>query len=126
VCDDLEFALTVERKVYRSGEPVPLTIKVTNLGCKPIVLRFSSGQRYDFVITREDQEVWRWSAGKAFTQALGTLTVDPGETLEFTEAWRQEDREGRQVPAGEYEVTGTVTTMGPARPALRRVRVEIG
>ena len=123
--DDLELTLEVERQAYAAGEPVRLTFTVENVGVETKTLRFSSGQHYDFVVASGGQEVWRWSADKAFIQALTSLTLAPGEKKTFTETWRQADNEGQQVPAGEYEVTGVLTTMGKSRPSVGPVAVTI-
>ena len=43
-------------------------------------------------------EVWRWSTGRMFTQALRTRPVDGGETVSFAEPLRG------GVPSGTYTV----------------------
>ena len=130
--DGLELVLELEREVYNVGDPVPLTLKVTNTTDKPKTLSFSSGQRYDFVITRAGREIWRWSAGKAFiqSQALGSITLQPNETLEYHETWRQVDNEQRHVPAGEYDIKGILTsekprTVGPATIVIQNLETTI-
>lgn len=35
----------------------------------------------------DPEEVWRWSDGRLFTQALESRTLDPGETATFTFTW---------------------------------------
>jgi len=44
-------------------------------------LTFNSGKNYDFIVKKlpEDKEVWRWSKGKIFTQALMSIMLDPGK-----------------------------------------------
>lgn len=104
--DGLELRLDVEREVYNLGDPIPLVLAVTNTTNRPKTLNFSSGQRYDFVVTQDGREIWRWSAGKAFIQALGLVTIQPNETLRFRETWSQIDNRQRHVQAGEYQIKG--------------------
>ena len=52
-----------------------------NTGMEPLDLSFSSGQRADVVLSREGVEEYRWSADKAFTEAIETVTIAPGEIL---------------------------------------------
>ena len=125
VYDCLKVALGVERQTYCFGQPVHIKLAITNTGSRPITLRFSSGQQYDFVVTRADKEVWRWSADKVFIQALTSRTLAPSETLKFREIWQQKDNQGRQVPAGEYSIAGLLTTMKSPRPKAGPISIKI-
>src|SRR5256885_2859949 len=68
---------------------VTLTFSVTNNTASPVTVQFLSGQEYDFIIRSSDTGalVWRWSHGRAFTQALGSRTLASGETVTWTEKW---------------------------------------
>ena len=128
--DGLELALELEREVYNIGDRVPLTLTVTNTTEKPKTLRFNTGQRYDFVITRAGREVWRWSSGKAFIQTLGSITLQPKETLRYHETWSQVDDKQFHVPAGEYDIKGILMTtklrtLGPATIVIQEIETTI-
>ena len=72
-------SLATDRPVYRPGQPILITFEVFNYTPDPVGFDFTSGQRYDVVI--EDHggnQVWRWSAGKMFTMAMGRETLGPG------------------------------------------------
>jgi len=88
-----------------AGDALNLALRVENGGESPVELRFRSGQRADFAAEQDGEEVWRWSRGRMFTQALGTETFRPGETRTFEAAWRD-------PPAGEYTVRGWLTADG--------------
>lgn len=103
---------TIEKSRFAPGEPVALTVTIRNTGSAPAVLEFSSGQRVDYVIRRGDREVWRWSHDRAFTQALGTLTLAPGEERRYPERWPQVTNEGQTVEPGTYAFVGIVTATG--------------
>jgi hypothetical protein len=103
----VDVAVRTDRAEYAAGEPIGLTLTVTNQGEAPVVFAFSSGQRYDFVVlSASGDTVWQWSAGMGFVQMLGGERVEPGAALEYREEFR-----GALTP-GAYTVLGTLT----ARP----------
>lgn len=74
---------------------VELTLHVTNATTEPIVFTFPSGQRHDlWVETASGAEVWRWSEGRSFTQALVTDTLQAGATWRLGAEWDPGEREG--------------------------------
>ncbi len=72
------------------GDSVVFVLQVTNTSEVPVDLHFRSGQSYDFVVLSGEREVWRWSEGQMFTQALRHERLQAGQTLRFEEAWRPE------------------------------------
>jgi hypothetical protein len=97
-------ALLPSVQITTFGDSVRFDLQVTNTTAEPVELEFRSGQEFDFVVERDGQELWRWSADQMFTQAIRRRTLPPGETLTFTAAW---------TPApqlrGEYVVRGVLT-----------------
>ncbi len=88
-----------------------MRLKVENKGSQPISLTFPTGQRYDFVVTTPDRRIlWVWSHDKAFTLIFGSLTLSPGQKIEFEEEWDQRDNDGNPLPPGDYWVYGVLTT----------------
>ena len=64
---------------YGQGEPIKLTLHVTNRGTEPATLHFLSAQRYDVAVKNlEGQEIRRWSNGQMFAQVMGEETLQPG------------------------------------------------
>ena len=115
-----------DHQSYPVGTPVLLTLSVTNRGRAPVTLQFATSQKYDFVARRSDQTIWRWAADRMFTQVLTSLTLAPGERKAFTVPWNQSDAAGHQVPAGEYQVAGTLTTMTRPQPQSPPLTLRIG
>jgi hypothetical protein len=73
------------------GEEVKFTFHVTNSSNKRVELRFPSGQTHDVaVFDVQGREVWRWSRGRMFTQAMQNKVLSTTDTLTFTETWRPE------------------------------------
>lgn len=75
----------------------------------PLDLIFSSGQRGEVVLAQSGVEKYRWSADKAFTEAIETVALEPAKAYPFVL-----NDTARVVP-GEYELTATVAaSVGPA------------
>jgi hypothetical protein len=86
-----------------SGDTVWWAFDVGNPGSTPLQLKFASGQHVEVVLTQGGVEKYRWSAGKAFTQHVEDVTIQPGKK------WCTAVSDTLAVPAGEYDLTATVT-----------------
>ncbi|MBI4277833.1 MAG: S-layer homology domain-containing protein [Armatimonadetes bacterium] len=110
------YTLAVEKTVYGPTEPVGINFTIANTGKDTVQFEFSSGQQFDIVIRSGNQEVARWSLGRAFTQALLTLPLAPGQAFVYPDPrarwlpWRQLDQNDRPVPPGVYDIVGIHTT----------------
>jgi hypothetical protein len=107
---DISVETRTDKGEYSVGEEVKISVTVTNRGMNPVELIFMSAQRYDFIVVKDDREVWRWSNNKMFAMVLESLLLKPGEKQTYMETW-----EPKCITPGEYEVIGTVTS----RPAHR-------
>jgi uncharacterized membrane protein len=107
---DISVETRTDKGEYSVGEEVKISVTVTNRGMNPVELIFMSAQRYDFIVVKDDREVWRWSNNKMFAMVLESLLLKPGEKQTYMETW-----EPKCITSGEYEVIGTVTS----RPAHR-------
>jgi hypothetical protein len=74
---------------------------VTNRDDEPAELQFRTGQAAEFVVTDDDGEVWRWSDGRVFTQALRRETLGPGDSVMHEAAWPD-------PPPGAYHAVATL------------------
>lgn len=84
------------------------------------VVTYPTGQTYDFVVTQNGREVWRWSHGRAFHQAFVDRTFEFGSLHVFTAVWDGRDANGEPV-SGEVEVLGVVTSV----PRIETDRVTL-
>lgn len=67
---------------------VSLSLNVTNLAEHSLELDFPNGQTHDFaVLDSAGQVLWRWSAGRMFTQALQNKLLSSSETVTYEEKW---------------------------------------
>ncbi|MDQ1514506.1 MAG: hypothetical protein QOE80_336 [Actinomycetota bacterium] len=103
----------------RTGRPVTWRLEVENRGHEAVTLRFSSSKEGDVALRQGDREVYRWSAGRLFSQALRELPLGPGAKHTFS----LEDR-GLTVPAGAYELAGELASDPTLLPVRRPVRIE--
>jgi len=87
-----------------SGDTVWWAFDVKNSGSTALQLRFSSGQHVEVVLAQSGVEKYRWSSGKAFTQAIEDVTIQPGKM------WSAVVNDTIAVPAGEYDLTATITS----------------
>lgn len=110
---DLRLTLSADRAEYDAGESAVLTLMVANTGSTPITLQFTSGYQFDFVAAQA-KDVWRYSSGRIYTQALTSITVAPGASVTRSGTWDFTDDAGTPVPSGAYDLRGVV----PASPSL--------
>lgn len=102
-----ELVLDGNRRAFVQGEPIAMTLGITNCGDEPVTRQYSSSQVYDFLVRdARGQEIWRWSHDWLFLAVITEQTFQPGETVIYAEAWNQDDNAGEQVPPGMYEVLG--------------------
>ena len=107
---EVHFGLTLDQSVY-AGQPLLARITLRHSQSGPIELTFPTGQTYEIVIRHESGEVvFRWSAGKVFTQAIRRMAFGPVEH-NWVESIRLE-RDGKPLPAGKYVAEAWLTTVG--------------
>lgn len=84
--------------VRASDTEVRMALHVSNNSRKSVELTFPSGQTYDFVVLDSvGRELWRWSEGRLFTQALRNKLLSSGESLDYEASW-----DGNLLPPGRY------------------------
>ena len=117
---DLSFSVD---RVVTSGEPVALSLRVTNPSSETV--EWETGLPIaDFEVLRDGVVVWRWSAGQAFPRILLQARLGPGETQTYQEAWPVADNDGQPVSPGEYQAVGILTSSPAAEDITRPVPVR--
>ncbi len=90
------------------GEMVWWVLEVTNLAQAPLDLTFASGQMGEVVLSQNGVEVYRWSSGKQFIQAVTVDTLQPGRSKSIVL------NDVFSLAPGTYEAIATVTaSIGP-------------
>lgn len=108
--DTLPRALTAELALrpdrLRQGQTATFELTVRNRSDQPARVTFPTGQQFDFEVWRDNRVVWKWSRDRAFTQAVSTLALQPGQAMTFTGRWNLRNNLGERVIPGRYEVRG--------------------
>jgi hypothetical protein len=97
-------------KEIERGEAVALELVLVNTSEDTVRIPLDTGQKFDFEVWRDNRQIWKWSTGRFFTQALGTIVIQPDEEVTFRTTWDQRNADGIRVPAGAYQVRGYVPT----------------
>ena len=99
-----------------AGEPVTWRLTVTNATDEGVTLGFASGQQGDVALVGDDgTEVYRWSDGMMFSQALAEAPLEVGGEITFELAGTLD------VEPGAYLLTASV----PSDPAPEPVTTEV-
>lgn len=100
------FQLSVH--AWENSESVKFIIMLRNNTDSEKIFIFRTGQQYDIhVLNPEGKEVYRYSKGRFFTQAIEYVNIDPGETRKWEETWDYKC-DGTRVEPGEYIVLVTL------------------
>jgi len=111
----------------RIGEPVPITLRLTNTNDRPVELHLQGRQiAFNIIVAREDGTVvWRRLEGEVVLGILQIRTLAPGEVLELTDVWRQRSKSGRPVEPGVYAIQGALPTDEPEPMRTPTVQLRI-
>jgi hypothetical protein len=120
----LELTMTLQKTEYSLGEPINITLTITNIGNQTInYIYCESGHRFDFRVYNDtNNSIYHWSGFAWFPQANDYITLNPGESLTVGQAagypvqptghyvWQQTQTyfNGTEVPVspGTYYIVG--------------------
>lgn len=84
----LEVGATIEPGP--NGIGITFVVTATNRTDAPLPLTFRTGQYCDVMVTGAGGTfIWRWAAGRVFTQAIREILLDPGQAREVRLDWRE-------------------------------------
>ena len=109
----LELDIPAEARV---GSTVPITLRVENIGGRPLEL-YLRGRTitFDIVVRRADGEVvWRRLEHEIIPAILRLEVLTPHQVLELRADWSLETSAGVPVTPGPYVLQGLLLTEGPA------------
>lgn len=95
----------IEPSRPRAGQAVRLTLRLVNNTGNAERLTFPSSQKYDFWVTRDGDELWRWSDDQVFAQQITYQTIEGQGSAVFDETWTVEGQ-GTLVAHGALEAEG--------------------
>ncbi|KRE92123.1 hypothetical protein ASG89_33725 [Paenibacillus sp. Soil766] len=92
-------------EVLKEDGKIKLSFYLQNVSGKEQQISYGSGQKYDIIIYNEqNEEIYKWSINKAFTQALIVRNFIQDDKLNFNEEWNLKDNKGNLVPPGKYTI----------------------
>jgi hypothetical protein len=110
--DPLQVEVITDRKVYGLGEPIRVTVRATNPSKKPVTLVFPTGETHAMSVYAGFDEVWRLATIEQMTSKPIKVTLQPGQSLAYTEVWDQKMLDGKAAGAGRYFAGGKVISQG--------------
>lgn len=122
--NDIELSIETDRNIYSQSGHVKIVMRIRNTGRESVTLEFPSSRQYDFIVIKDDQEVWRWSRDKYFTQAFTTVAIEPGDLLTYTAEWDQKDNISKSVGPGIYIIKGILPAIGRESSASLSIIIE--
>lgn len=77
------------------AESLRFALRVVNNTAKMVEINFPDGQTHDFVVNDSTgKEIWRWSEGRMFTQAMKSKTLKGKDETVFEESWDSKGHRG--------------------------------
>ena len=108
---NLELTMTINKTSYSLGEPLNLTLTITNISNQTINYTHT-GLDFDFQVNNGTNNiVYKWSNFRAIAQFITIEPLPAGESISANFTWQQTCNfntqvEGDQVSQGTYNVIG--------------------
>ena len=108
---NLELTMTLDKTAYSLGEPVNLTLTITNISNQTINFEHT-GLDFDFqVYNGTNNVVYQWSNFRAIAQFIAIVPLPAGESMSANFTWLQTCNfnvqvEGDSVSSGTYYIVG--------------------
>ncbi|RBW69519.1 BsuPI-related putative proteinase inhibitor [Bacillus taeanensis] len=82
-----------------------ITLLLQNNSSEDVKLTFSSGQQFEIIVLNDkNEEVYRFSKDKTFTQAIETKVLKEGSQMKWHDVWKTSN-----VQTGPYQIKGQIT-----------------
>jgi hypothetical protein len=108
---NLELTMTLGKTAYNLGEPINLTLAITNISNQTINFTHT-GLDFDFQVYNDtNNQVYQWSNFKAIAQFIAIVPLHAGESMSANFTWLQTCNfnaqvEGDPVSPGTYNIIG--------------------
>ncbi|MGD0450053.1 MAG: BsuPI-related putative proteinase inhibitor [Candidatus Bathyarchaeia archaeon] len=108
---NLELTMTIDKESYSLGEPVNLTLTITNISNQTISFEHT-GLDFDFQVFNDTNNlVYQWSNFKAIAQFIAIVPLPVGENMSTNFTWLQTCNfnasvQGDPVSPGIYNIIG--------------------
>jgi Intracellular proteinase inhibitor len=108
---DLELTMALDKTIYNLGEPVNLTLTITNISNQTINFTHT-GYDFDFQVTNDtNNQVYKWSNFQAFPDIVSITPLQAGKSFSANFTWLQTCNfnvsvENYPVSPGTYNIFG--------------------
>jgi hypothetical protein len=142
VTDGLELTMAIEKPYYVIGEPINITLSITNISSQTINFTHT-GHDFDFLVYNGTNNIiYQWSKGRAFPLFVMIVPLNPQENNTGTYVWQQtsNSQSNQEIPVspGTYNIVGEtgptyglqttpiqVTIINPQLSTQEQVRDEV-
>jgi hypothetical protein len=112
----LDLTMTVEKTDYSLGEPINVTLTVTNISNQTIDFLYGASS-FDFLVYNNNGFVYQWSSFRIFPMFVVNRPLGPGENITNVLTWPQtcnvtESSQGFPVAPGAYYLLGEIPSYG--------------
>jgi hypothetical protein len=93
-------------ETVKADDKISINFALKNISGKDLIISYGSGQQYDIILVYNEQneEVYKWSLNKAFTEDLIVRELDKSGQLTFNKEWNLNDNTDNPIPTGEYTI----------------------
>ena len=113
--DELELTMAVDKTGYYVGEPVNVTLTVTNVSNQTITFEYAAWT-FDFLVYNGSGSIFQWSSFRVFPMIIINWPLGPGDSLTRVLTWPQtcnvSDFSSFPVSPGDYYILGEVPSYG--------------
>lgn len=114
---DFRYILSTNKYRYREGERVEITFRKRNMSDKTVVLRYPSGQLFDFYVSDQDgRELWRWSDTRNTSGLMREIVLSPKQAETINIVWDQKTSNGYWIAAQSLTLWGVNTATNVSIP----------
>jgi hypothetical protein len=106
---NLYVGVFTDKPVYRSGEPISMALTVLNKNKTLCKVTFTSSQKFDFYLYKDDRLTWKWSTDKMFSMAISALKLEPEKPLTFL-VTSNHFAPGKGLDPGIYQIKASFCT----------------
>jgi len=104
------------------SDSVSVLYRLVNAGEEALQMMYRSGQQFDLVLDGPDGELWRWSEGRGFSDALWEESLTPGDSLVFKESFSKSVL--GNLETGSYVLSAFAAVTPDVQGALARHETE--
>jgi hypothetical protein len=102
--------MTIEKTYYVLGEPITITLTITNISNQTINFTHT-GQNFDFLVYNDTNNlVYQWSKGRAFPLFITIIPLKPQQNITALYVWQQtsnsQSNQNKSVSPGIYNIVG--------------------